>query len=54
VQFNDEYMTNIMVAVFVILALFPGTVSAQDNIEKKKIKFLKSSVGNSKDSKLSN
>jgi hypothetical protein len=28
-----------MVAAFVMLALFPGTVSAQDNIEKKKIKF---------------
>jgi len=38
-------MTNIMVAAFVILALFPEKVSDQDNIEKKKIKFLISSGG---------
>ena len=33
-----------MVAAFVVLALFSSTVSAQDNIEKKKIEFLISSV----------
>jgi hypothetical protein len=43
-QFNEENMKNKMVAVFVILALFAGVVSAQDNIEKKKIDFLISSV----------
>lgn len=35
-----------LVASFVILALFSGVVSAQDNIEKKKIEFLISSVEN--------
>jgi len=33
-----------MVTAFVILALFSGVLSAQDNIEKKKIEFLISSV----------
>jgi len=37
-------MKNIIVAAFVILSLFSGTVSAQDDIEKKKIDFLISSV----------
>ena len=41
-------MKNIMVTAFVILALFSGVVSAQDNIEKKKIDFLISSVENLK------
>jgi hypothetical protein len=41
-------MKNIMVTTFVILALFSGAVSAQDNIEKKKIEFLISSVENLK------
>ncbi len=41
-------MKNIMVTAFVILALFSGAVSAQDNIEKKKIEFLISSVENLK------
>jgi hypothetical protein len=54
VQFNNERMTNIMAAAFVIPVLFSGMVSAQDNIEKKKIRFLISSVENSKGSKLSN
>jgi hypothetical protein len=44
-------MKNIMVTVFVILALFSGAVSAQDNIEKKKIEFLISSVENLKGAK---
>ena len=44
-------MKNILVAVFAILALFPGSVSAQDNIEKKKIYFLISSVENLKEAK---
>jgi hypothetical protein len=41
-------MGKILVTVFVILALFSGAVSAQENIEKKKIEFLISSVENSK------
>jgi hypothetical protein len=44
-------MKNIMVTVFVILAIFSGAVSAQDNIEKKKIDFLISSVENLKGAK---
>jgi hypothetical protein len=44
-------MKNIMVAAFVILALFSETVSAQDNIEIKKIEFLISSVENLKNAK---
>jgi hypothetical protein len=40
-----------MVTAFVILALFSGTVSAQDNIEKKKIEFLISAVENLKGAK---
>jgi hypothetical protein len=44
-------MKNIMVTAFVILALFSGAVSAQDNIEKKKIEFLISSVENLKGAK---
>ena len=35
----------------VVLALFSGVVNAQDNIEKKKIEFLISSVENLKESK---
>ena len=44
-------MKNILVTAFVILALFTGAVSAQDNIEKKKIEFLISSVENLKGAK---
>jgi hypothetical protein len=44
-------MKNIMVTAFVILALFSGAVSAQDNIEKEKIEFLISSVENLKGAK---
>jgi hypothetical protein len=44
-------MKNIMVTAFVILAIFSGAVSAQDNIEKKKIEFLISSVENLKGAK---
>jgi len=44
-------MKKILVAAFVILALFSGTLNAQDNIEKKKIEFLISSVENLKDAK---
>ncbi|MGB5218833.1 MAG: DUF5329 family protein [Smithella sp.] len=43
-------MKKILVA-FVILALFSMAVSAQDNIEKKKIEFLISSVENLKGAK---
>ena len=39
-------MKKILVSAFVILALFSGSLSAQDNIEKKKIEFLISSVEN--------
>jgi hypothetical protein len=41
-------MKKILIAVFVILAIFSGALSAQDNIEKKKIEFLISSVENLK------
>jgi hypothetical protein len=41
-------MKKILVAAFVILAIFSGTVSARDNIERKKIEFLISSVENLK------
>ena len=44
-------MKKILVAAFVILALFSGALSAQDNIEKKKIEFLISSVENLKGAK---
>ena len=44
-------MKKILVAAFVILALFCGAVSARDNIEKKKIEFLLSSVENLKGAK---
>jgi hypothetical protein len=44
-------MKKILVVAFVILALFCGAVSAQDNIEKKKIEFLLSSVENLKGAK---
>jgi hypothetical protein len=46
-----ESMKNIMVTAFVILAVFSGTVNAQNNIEKKKIEFLISSVENLKGAK---
>jgi uncharacterized short protein YbdD (DUF466 family) len=41
-------MKRLLVAGFVILALFSGALIAQDNIEKKKIEFLISSVENLK------
>ena len=44
-------MKNILVTAFVILTIFSGAVSAQDNIEKKKIEFLISSVENLKGAK---
>ena len=44
-------MKKILVAAFVILALFSGTLIAQDNTEKKKIEFLISSVENLKGAK---
>ena len=47
-QFNGENMKKILIAAFVILALFSGALSAQDNIEKKKIEYLISSVENLK------
>jgi hypothetical protein len=48
-QFNGENMKKILIAAFVILALFSGALSAQDNIEKKKIEYLISSIENLKD-----
>jgi hypothetical protein len=47
-QFNEGNMKNILVTAFVILSLFSGAVSAQDDTEKKKIEFLISSVENFK------
>jgi hypothetical protein len=44
-------MKKILVTAFVILALFSGVVKAQDNIEKKKIDFLISSVEHLKGAK---
>ena len=44
-------MKKIIVAVFIVLVLFIGTVSAQNDIETKKIEFLISSVENLKDAK---
>ena len=41
-------MRNILIAVFAVLALCSGVVSAQDNSEKKKIEFIISSVENTK------
>jgi hypothetical protein len=41
-------MKGILVASFVVLALFSGVANAQGNIEKKKIEFLMSSVENLK------
>ena len=47
-MFSGDNMKKILVAAFVILALFSVAISAQDNIEKKKIEFLISSVENLK------
>ena len=44
-------MKKIIVAAFIILAVFSGTVSAQNIIEKNKIEFLISSVENLKGAK---
>jgi Family of unknown function (DUF5329) len=44
-------MKKILVTTFVILAIFSVAVSGQDNIEKKKIEFLLSSVENLKGAK---
>ena len=44
-------MKTILVTSFVVLALFSGVVIAQDNIEKKKIDFLISSIDNLKEAK---
>jgi len=44
-------MKKIFVTALVIMALFSVVVSAQDNIEKKKIEFLISSVENLKGAK---
>jgi hypothetical protein len=44
-------MKSILVTACVILALFSGAVNAQDNMERKKIEFLISSVENLKGAK---
>jgi hypothetical protein len=44
-------MKSILVTSFVVLALFSGVVKAQDDIEKKKIDFLISSIENIKGAK---
>ncbi len=44
-------MKRILVTSFVVLAIFSGVVIAQDNIEKKKIDFLISSIDNLKEAK---
>jgi hypothetical protein len=44
-------MKKILVTAFVILAVFAAVVSAQGNIEKKKIEYLISSVENLKNAK---
>jgi len=44
-------MKKIMVAAFIVLVLFVGAVSAQNDIERNKIEFLISSVENLKDAK---
>lgn len=50
-RFGEDSMKSILVTSFVILALISGVVKAQDNIEKKKIDFLLSSVENMKGAK---
>ena len=47
----SQLLQKILVTAFVILTLFSGAVSAQDDIEKKKIEFLISSVENLKGAK---
>ena len=47
----SQLLQKILVTTFVILVLFSGVVSAQENIEKKKIEFLISSVENLKGAK---
>lgn len=44
-------MKKILITIFVIMVLFATAVSAQDNIEKKKIDFLISSIANLKEAK---
>jgi hypothetical protein len=39
-------MRKILITAFVIIAIFSAAVSAQDNIEKKKIEFLIASIQN--------
>ena len=44
-------MKKVFVTAFVILALYAGTLIAQDNTEKKKIEFLIASIENLKGAK---
>ena len=44
-------MKKILITIFVIMVLFATAVSAQDNIEKKKIDFLIYSIANLKEAK---
>jgi len=48
---KERNIKKILVAVFVMLILFAGTLAAQENIENKKIEFLISSVENLKGAK---
>ena len=50
-QINWKCMKTLWVTSFVILALFSGVVIAQDNLEKKKIDFLISSIDHLKEAK---
>lgn len=50
-MFLEESMKKILIITFVMMALFAVAVNAQDNIEKKKIEFLISSVQNLKGAK---
>ena len=44
-------MKSILITSFAILALFSGVVIAQDNVEKKKIDYLLSSIENNEGAK---
>jgi hypothetical protein len=46
---KEERMKKILAAAFMILSLLPVAVSTQDDVEKKKIEFLISSIENLKE-----
>jgi hypothetical protein len=49
--YKGENMKKTFIAIFILIILFAGTLAAQDNLEKKKIDFLITSVENLKDAK---